>query len=105
MKNCMRVFGFFVMLSLAFSISALKTNMVFANSPSYLPFDRLVSSDITDTDGKQIYEIHLNQAGRMVVHFNSYINGEVKVTLEDSDGNEVFHEYIEGGNSINPKNG
>ncbi|WP_062755516.1 PPC domain-containing protein [Parageobacillus toebii] len=101
MRNCKKIFSFFFGLALIFTIPFLKTNTAFASSSTDLPFDTSVSGYITDTDDQQIYTINLKQAGKVTVNLDSYI-GWVNIALEDSDGNEVFDQYVSGGDPMDP---
>ena len=101
MKSGKKIFFLFFGLILIFTISSLKTKTAFASSPIDLPLNASVSGYITDSDDQQIYAIHLSNAGRVTVKLDSYIGG-VNIALEDSEGKEVFQNYVYGGNSADP---
>ncbi|EIJ80397.1 peptidase domain protein [Bacillus methanolicus PB1] len=101
MRSGKKKFSFFFWIALIFTISFVKTNTASASSPIDLPFGTSVSGYITDTDGQQVYKINLKQAGRVTVKLDSYITG-VYIELEDSEGNEVFRQYVFEGNPENP---
>lgn len=80
-----------------------KADFAFASSVIELPFDTQVSGNITDSDDEHIYKVTLNQAGRITINLESYIE-DVYLDLYDANGEEVWYtEHIYTGSPSNPK--
>jgi cell wall-associated protease len=98
-----KVNSFFIAFILLFSAAMFKVDFAFASSEIELPFDTQVSGDITDSDNEQIYKVTLNQAGRITINFESYIE-EVYLDLYDANGEKVWYtQDIYTGSPSNPK--
>jgi cell wall-associated protease len=103
LKISAKVNSFFIAFILLFSAAMFKADFVFASSEIELPFDTQVSGDITDSDNEQIYKVTLNQAGRITVNLESYID-YVYLDLYDANGEKVWYtEHIYTGSPSNPK--